>query len=156
VPGVERLVVRLADRAAGCVELRERLRQPHEVLEVRVRGLAALEALAHERAAVHGAERHVVAADVDRTLRVPGLEVELARRLADLLQDPVRIEADELPVDLLPCIAQDLDRLVVEEVDAELGDDAAPPALQLVHGRLVEDLEPRQLVDDHGVSDLLQ
>ena len=43
VPRVERLVVRLADRPARRVELRERLREPDEVLEVLVRRLAALE-----------------------------------------------------------------------------------------------------------------
>ena len=102
MPRVERLVVRLADRPARRVELRERLREPDEVLEVGVRRLAALDALAHERAAVHRAERHVLAADVDVVRRVARLQVELARRLRDLLEDPVGIELDELPLDLLP------------------------------------------------------
>src|SRR2546430_4555025 len=43
--------------------------------------------LAHERAAVDGGEDHVLAADVDAALGVARLEVELRRRLRDLLQE---------------------------------------------------------------------
>ena len=156
VAGVERLVVRLADRPAGRVELRERLREPDEVLEVGVRRLAALDPLAHERAAVDGTERHVLAADVDVVGRVARLEVELARRLRDLLEDPVRVELDELALDLLAGRLEESDGLLVglgrPEVDAELGDDAAPAAIELLHRVLVEDLVPRQFVDQQGLG----
>jgi hypothetical protein len=37
----------------------------------------------------------------------------------------------------------------MEELDSELADDAPPAALQLLQRRLVEDLESRQLVDQH-------
>ena len=131
--GVERLVVRLADRPPGRVELRERLREADEVLEVGVRRLAALDPLAHERAPVHRSERHVPAADVDVVGRIAGLQVELTRRLRHLLEDPVGIELDELAFDLLPGGCERGDRLVVQEVDAELGDDAAPAAIELLH-----------------------
>ena len=154
VARVERLVVRLADRAAGRVELRERLRQPHEVLEVRVGRLAPLEPLADERAAVDGAERHVVAADVDRVARVARLQVELARRLRDLLEDPVGVELDELPVDLL---ARRLEQAIVGSCGSEVPK-SMPSSLTMRRqprssscmDDLVEDLVARHLVDQHG------
>ena len=152
VPRVERLVVRLADRPARRVELRERLSEPDEVLEVLVRRLAALEAPPRERTAVDGAERHVPPADVQRAIRVARLQVELARRLRDLLDDPVWVEPHELPVDVLTGIAQGVDRLVVQEVDAELAHDPAPAAVELLHRRVVEDLVPRELVDQQGLG----
>src|SRR5581483_382509 len=118
--------------------------------------LAAFESLAHERAAVDRAERHVVPADVNRVLRVSRLEVELARSLRDLLENPVRVELDELPVDLLAGCFEQRDALLVRlrraEVDAELADDAAPAALELLHRRLVEDLVARHLVDQQTAS----
>jgi hypothetical protein len=43
----------------------------------------------------------VVAADVHVFRRVARLHVELARRLGDLLEDPVGVELDELALDLL-------------------------------------------------------
>ena len=93
-----------------------------------------------------------VAADVHAALRVARLQVELARRLRDLLEDPVWVELHELPVDVLTGIAQGVDRLVVQEVDAELADDPAPAAVELLHRRVVEDLVARQLVDQHVPS----
>jgi len=53
------------------VELRERLREADEILEVVVRRLVPLESPPDERAAVHGTERHVPAADVDAALGIP-------------------------------------------------------------------------------------
>ena len=79
VTRVERLVVGLADRSARRVELRERLREPHEVLEVVVGRVPPLVPLAHERAAVDRGEDHVLAADLHAPLGVPGLERELRR-----------------------------------------------------------------------------
>ena len=149
MPRVERLVVRLADRPARRVELREGLREADEVLEIVVRRLAALEAPPRERAPVHGAERHVLPADVDVALGIARLEVELARRLRDLLENPVRVEPHELAVDLLPRGPQRGERLVMQEVDAEFAHDAPPAAVELLHRRLVEDLVPRQLIDEH-------
>src|SRR5258708_36283610 len=98
--GVERLVTRLADRPARRVELRERLRELHEVLEVLVHRLTALEPAAHERAAVDRAERHVPAADVDVPLGVARLQLELLRRLRHLPEDPVGIAPDAGACDL--------------------------------------------------------
>ena len=78
--------------------------------------------------------------------------VELARRLRDLLEDPVRVELDELALDLLARRLEVRERLVVEELDPELADDPPPAALELLHGRLVEDLVARHLVDQHARS----
>ena len=152
VARVERLVVRLADRSPGRVELREGLREPDEVLEVGVRRVAALEAFADEGAAVDRRENHVVPAEVDAPLRVPGLELELGRRFRDLLEDPVRIEPDELALDLLAFAAEVVERLFAQELDPELADDAAPAAVELGQRRLVEDLVPRHRVDQHRAS----
>ncbi|MGD0714687.1 MAG: hypothetical protein ABSB24_10950 [Gaiellaceae bacterium] len=146
---VERPVVRLADRAAGRVELGERLRELHEVLEVVVGRIAPLEPLAHERAAVDGGEDHVLAADVDAPLGVARLQVELGRRLRHLLEDPVGVEPDDVAVDRLARLREVVDRLGMEEVDPELADDPPPAAVQLLQRRLVEDLVPRHLVDQH-------
>src|SRR5690348_17900683 len=87
---VERQVVRLADRPAGRVELRERMRELDEVLEVVVRRIATLEPLADERAAVDGGEDHVLAADLHAPLRVARLQLELRRRLRHLLRSEER------------------------------------------------------------------
>src|SRR5690348_1586318 len=146
---VERQVVRLADRPAGRVELRERLRELDEVLEVVVRRIATLEPLADERAAVDGGEDHVLAADLHAPLRVARLQLELRRRLRHLLEDPVRVELDELALDVLARGLEDVERLLVQELDPELAHDAAPAALELLHGEVVEDLVPRHLVDQH-------
>ena len=47
------------------------------------------------------------------SLRVARLEVELARRLRDLLEDPVGVELDELSLDLLACRLEQGDRRLV-------------------------------------------
>ena len=51
----------------------------------------------------------MVPADVDAALGIAGLEVELGRRLRDLLQNPVRIEANDVALDLLAGVLQDLE-----------------------------------------------
>jgi hypothetical protein len=152
VARVERPVVGLADRAAGRIELGERLRQAHEVLEVGHRGLAPQVALAHERAAVDRGEGHVLATDVDRALAVARLQVELARRLGDLIEHELGIEDHLLAVDLLARGAELLDRLVEQELDPDLGDDPPPAAIEDGHGLLAEDLVARHRVDEHGSS----
>ena len=123
------------------------MRELDEVLEVLVGRIAPLEAVADEGAAVHGCEDHVLAADVDGALGVARLEVELGRRLRDLLQDPVRVELDQLSLDLLACPAQVVERLLVQELDPELADDPAPAAVELSNRGLVEDLVARHVVD---------
>ena len=85
----------------------------------------------------------MVAADVYGALGVARLEVELGRRLRDLLEDPVGVEADELAFHILPGFAQVLERIGVQELDSELADDAPPAALELGEGGLVEDLVAR-------------
>ena len=126
--------------------------EPDEVLEVVHRRLAPLVSLAHERAAVDGREDHVVAADVHGALRVARLQVELARRLRDLLEDEVRVELDDRVLDLLAGLAEVLDRLREDELDPELADDPAPAAVERRHRVLREDLVARHRVDDHATS----
>ena len=149
MPRVERAVVRLADRPARGIELRERLRQAHEVLEVAHLGVTSHVALADERRSIDRREDHVVGADPDAVLRIPGLELELARRLGDLLEDELGVELDHLPVDLLSRPAELLDRLLHRELDAELGDDAPPTPVERFHRVTREDLVARQGVLDH-------
>ena len=60
------------------------------------------------------------------------------------------------PSTFWPAASSSGDRLLVRlrraEVDAELADDAPPAALELLHGRLVEDLVARHLVDQQAVD----
>ena len=149
---VERNVVRLADRAADRVELGERLGEPREVLEVCEGRLAALEPVTDERAAVDRREDHVVAADVHAPLRVARLEVELPWRLRDLLEQEVGVELDALLLDVLPCLSKELESLVAQELDPELGDDPPPSAVERRDGLLGKDLVPRHAVDQHIAS----
>jgi hypothetical protein len=152
VARVQRGVVRLADHTAGRVQRREALRQPGQVAEVFHRGIAAYVALAEERRAVDAAERHRVAADVHRVLRVAGLYVELARRLGDLFEYEVRVELHAVVLDGLPGLAEQRERLVGHELDTDLGDDPAPALVE--HPQRVggQDLVPRHGVAEHPTS----
>ncbi len=95
--------------------------EPDQVLEVGHLRVAADVALADERAAVDGCEDHVVAADVGGLRRVASLQLELPRRLGDLLEDQLRVEPDAvLVLDDLAGAAQQLDRLGQQELDPEL------------------------------------
>ena len=94
----------------------------------------------------------MVPADLDAALGVPGLQHEGGGRIPDLLEDPVGVELDELAVDLLSGLLEVVERLRMEELDAELADDPPPAALQLLDRGLVEDLVPRHLVDQHVPS----
>src|SRR5689334_7415978 len=126
--------------------------QPHEVLEVVHRRLAAHVTLARERAAVDRGEDHVVAADVGCVLGVARLPLELARRLRHLLEHELGIEEHAVAVDhLLTGLAELLDGLVEQELDADLRDDPAPAAVQHGHGVLAEDLVARHGVDEHAL-----
>jgi hypothetical protein len=116
------------------------------------RRVATLVAQAHERAAVDGGEDHVVTADVHRVRLVARLHVELPRRLRDLLEHELRIELHHGAVDVLPGLAELLDRLGEDELDAELGDDPPPAAVERLHGLAGEDLVARQGIDDHALS----
>ena len=148
---VERPVLGLADRAAGRVQLVEDLRELHQVLEVGHLGVAADVALADERAAIHGRERHVVAADGQRLGRVAGLQLELAGRLGDLLEDELGVEADAvLILDGLAGRAQQLDGLGEQELDSDLRDDPAPAAIEHIERVLAKDLVTGHGVDEHG------
>jgi hypothetical protein len=148
VAAVQRRVVGLVDHPAGRVEHREALRQPAEVAEVLHRAVAANVALADERRPVDRAEGHRVAADVHRVGRVARLQVELARRLRHLLEHEVGIEEDRVALDLLPGLAEQLERALVHELDADLGHQPAPTGLERRHGVLAEDLVARHAVDE--------
>ena len=54
------------------------------------------------------------------------------------------------PSTVWPACAEVLDRLRQHELDAELGDDAAPAPVEDVHRVLAEDLVPRHRVHEHG------
>ena len=136
----------------GGVELVEALREPDEVLEVVHRGLAADVALARERRAVDGREHHVVAADGDALLGVAGLQFELARHLGDLLEHELGVEPDVGALGLAACGAEDLDRLGQDELDADLGDDPAPAAVEHLHRVGRQDLVARHFVLEHAPS----
>ena len=128
MPRVQRRVLRLADDPARRVEHGEALGEAGEVAEVVHRGVAAHLALAHERRPVDGAERHGVVADVHAVRGVAGLHVERPGRLGDLLEHEVGVEPDDALVvlDLLPGLAEQLQRPRVAELDPDLRDQPAP------------------------------
>ena len=135
----------------GRVELGEGLGEAHQVLEVGHLGVAPDVALADERAAVDGGERHVVAADVQVVGRVAGLQLELPGRLGHLLEDELGVEADPvLLLDDLARVTEQLDRLGQQELDAQLGDDPPPAPVQDGHRLLAEDLVAGHGVDEHA------
>jgi hypothetical protein len=149
VPGVERGVVRLADHPACRVQFVIGLGQHGQLAEVLHGGVPAHVALAHERAAVHRAEHHVVAADVHVVGRVAGLHVELARRLRHLLEHELRVELHHVAVHVLARLGEQLNGFGLGELDADLGDDPAPAAIEHRHRVGGEDLVPRHRVDEH-------
>ena len=152
VAAVERGVVRLAHHAAGRVQHAVRLGEPREVLEVRHRRVAAYGALADERRAVDGAERHRVAADVDVVVVVARLDVELARRLRDLREHELGIEEDLVLLDPLPGLTEQGEGAVVHELHADLAHQASPPGVQLRHRVFREHLVARHAVAEHASS----
>ena len=123
-----------------------------EPLEVVHRRLASHGALAHEGAAVHRREDHVLTADPYAALGVARLQVELRRRERDLLEHEVRIEEHDLPLDALPCVAQGFERLRMVELDADVGENPAPAALERRDRVVVEDLVSGHPVHEHGAS----
>ena len=149
---VERGVVGLADHAARGVEHRERLGELGEAAEVVHRRVAAYLALPHERRPVDRAEGHRVAADVDVVLGVAGLHVELPRRLGHLLEDEVGVEEDGVALDPLPRLAEQLERALVHELDADLGHQPAPALVERGHRVLGQHLVARHRVAEHGSS----
>ena len=90
----------------------------------------------------------MVAPDVDRMLRVPRLDVELARRLRHLLEHEVGIELDQVAVDLLAGRRERVHGLREQELDPELGDDPPPAAVERRNGVLGEDLVARHPVHE--------
>ena len=151
VARVQRAVLGLDDRPAGGVELGERLRQLHEVLEV---GHLARRGACRPRARTAARRRRRRPCGRRRCGRLaPGCapdEVELARRLGDLLEDELGVEEHLVAVDLLTRRAEVLDGLGQHELDAELGDDPAPAAVEDRHRVLAQDLVAGHLVDVHA------
>ena len=152
VAAVERGVVRLVDHAAGAVERREALGEAAEVPEVLHGAVAAYVALAHERRTVDRPERHRVAADVHAVRRVAGLEVELTRRLRDLLEHEVGVQEDGAVLDPLPGCAEQVERSVVQELDADLGHQPTPALVEGRHRVLGQHLVTGHPVAEHRAS----
>ena len=78
---------------------------------------------------------------------VARLQLELPRRLGDLLEDELGVEADAVGVlDDLSGAPEQLDRLGQQELDPELGDDPPPAPVEHVDRVLAEDLVARHRV----------
>jgi hypothetical protein len=82
--------------------------------------------------------------------RVPGLDVEFSRRLADLLEHEIRVQLDHVAVDLLPGLAEQLDGLRLGELHPDLGDDPAPAFVERRDRIGRQDLVTRHRVAEHG------
>ena len=106
--------------------------------------------LAHEGRALDAHEDHVVAAEAAAALRVARRDAELARGLGDLLEHEVRVELDELALDRLAGLAEQLERGLPLELDADVADDRPPALLEDGHRLLRQHLVARQRVDEHG------
>jgi hypothetical protein len=94
----------------------------------------------------------VIAADVHVVGRIAGLHVELTGRLGHLLEHEFRVELHDVAVHLLAGLGEQLDRLRLRELDADLGDDPAPAAVEHRDRIGGEDLVPRHRVDEHRFS----
>jgi hypothetical protein len=152
VAGVERGVVRLADDAAGRVHHGVRLGELGEVAEVVHRRVASDITFAEERRPVDRTEGHRVAADVHVVLGVARVDVELLRRLGDLLEDEVGVEEDGVLLDALSRLAEQLERAFGHELDADLGHDPPPTRVELRHRVGGEHLVARHRVAEHPSS----
>ncbi len=146
---VERCVVRLADDAAGRIQLGKALGEHREFSKILERSLVALVASAYERRTVHPTEDHRVAADVNVVLWVARLDIELAWGFGDLFHDELRIKPDRLTLDLLACLGEELGRFWLDELDAYLGHDASPAPIEDFNGVGREQFVPSHLVDEH-------
>ncbi len=127
VPDAVMEVHRLHRVARQEVDGVERLSQPQQVLVVHAVADAppAIE-VRHVRRAADRSEGHPVAAELQVVLGVRGVQRERRRCRLDRLGDHVRVEADALRIRrrLGPGGAQHLPGVGVEEVHAELGQDA--------------------------------
>ena len=85
-------------------------------------------------------------------LRVAGLDVELARRLRDLLEHEVGVEEDRVVLDPLAGLAEQLERAVVHELDADLGHQPPPALVEGGHRVLGQHLVARHPVAEHRSS----
>ena len=113
VPLVDRHVDRLADRAAGVVQPRRRVRELHEVAEVLDRPVpAAAVEVADERRAVGRREDRPVPAEDDVVRAVPGDlgELRRRRRLDERAAQAAR-EPHPLAVDGRACVREELERV---------------------------------------------
>ena len=83
---------------------------------------------------------------------VAGLDVELARRLGHLLEHEVGVEEDGVVLDPLAGRAEQVERAVVHELDADLGHQPAPALVERGHRVLGEHLVARHAVAEHRAS----
>src|SRR6202044_3739727 len=66
-----------------------------------------------------------------------------------LSQDELRVQEHHVPVHALARLGEQLDRLGLGELDADLGDDPPPAAVEHPDRVGGEDLIPRHRVDEH-------
>ena len=146
---VDRDVDRFADGAAGVVQPRRGVRQLDEVLEVDERSVPSTAGeVAHERRAVGRREHDVVAADLDRPIRVAGVLRERARRGRAQRTHMSRVEAHSITVDRRAGVAEQPDGDVVVDVHPDLGQDLVSLLLDQRQPFLAEQLVVRDLATD--------
>ena len=105
----------------------EQLRESQQVLVVlAVAGAPAAVEVGDVGRAPDRPERHPVAAELDVTLGVPGMERERSGRRLDRLGDHLRVEPNALRVGvgMRSCRLEHLAGIGIEEVHADLGQDA--------------------------------
>ena len=142
-------VDRFAHGAAGVVQPRRGVRELDEVLEVDERSVPSTAGeVAHERRAVRRREHDVVAADLDRPIRVAGVLRERARRGRAQRTHMSRVEAHSIAVDRRAGLAEEPDGDVVVDVHPDLGQDLVGLLLDQRQPFLAEQLVVRDLAAD--------
>ena len=152
MPLADRNVDRLADCAAGMVQPGDSIGKLHEILEVGERAVApaAVDVL-HERRAVGRRKRHIVPAEVKRSLRIARVLHESARGGCENRPQESGRKANAFAIDVRAGVAPQPQRLVVAaEVHADILQDGVRRRLDADEVFLAEKLDGRDLAPDAG------
>ena len=127
---------RVAAREVDAVEVLGELQEPLALL-AGAGGLACFHVPVVRRRG-NVAEHDVIATNGDLSLRVARGDGEVFGRLADHLHDEFAVHPHDLLFDRATCLAEDLERFVVQKLDTDVLEDA--------HGGIVDRLERRPSV----------
>ena len=159
MPAGRRKIGRLYRIAAKEMQAVETLSKAQEIAEVGevAFATAALEIMGKRRTC-HRAEGDPVAADRNRSFRVPGMEREFRRCVGDGLSHERPREAHPFggAVHVGACVCQNVERPVMKEFDADLFENAQRPVLD--EGKFVpgDRFQRREAVDHLAPGELVK